>query len=78
MKQGVIYTTSQPNMNRKHGQLYMVVCTLSFKIFHLVEIITTEARIIHQKVTDKRGPQQNHNLNSHKLKTGEEEYYFTV
>lgn len=37
-----------------------------------------EAKIIHQKVTDKRGPQQNHNLNSHKLRKGVHEYYFAV
>ena len=37
-----------------------------------------EAKIIHQKVTDKRGPQQNHNLNSHKLSTGVDEYSFAV
>ena len=39
-----------------------------------------EAKIIHQlqKVTDKRGPQQNHNLNSHKPRKGVHEYYFAV
>ena len=37
-----------------------------------------EAKIIHQKVTDKRGSQQNHNLNSHKLRKGVHEYYFAV
>ena len=47
--------------------------------FRLVEIIIIiEAKIIHQKVTDKRGAQQNHNLNSHELSTGIDEYYFAA
>ena len=57
----------------------MVVCTLWFKFFHLVEIIIIiDAKIIHQIVTDKRGLQQNHKLNSDKLNTGVDEYYFAV